>query len=230
MDAEKAVRLRQIIERAKRDLIGRYDAIHAAMRGEFMSAVYSPAVPSSKAQSQLDRKLSTVGGEAARTERSIAKSITQEIKGVVGWIETPEMVANLYDFQIEIVRQISRDSQAVSSLFRQVQTVINTLPKDKHVSAKAQALRHITKPNTFTYKDKAGKIWYTKIYLKAHSSQYYYGLANDLAIGDISSENRKSVTLNRPDHLSDGIEFDLVDITPEMKSKYLHPGSQGILI
>ena len=230
MDAGKAAKLRQIIERAKRDLIGRYSLVQAAMRGEFMSAIYSPSVPSAKAQNDLDRRLSTLGGDAARTERKVSKSVYEEIHAVVGWIETPAMVENLSVFQTDIVRQISRDARAVSSLFRKVQTTLNALTKDKYFSAKAQALQHITKPGVFTFKDKAGKIWDVQTYLKTHSSKYYYGLANDLAIGSMYSEGHYSATLDRPEHESDGLKIDLAKIDDEMKSKYFHPGSRGILV
>lgn len=230
MDAEKAARLRQIIKRAKRDLISRYDLIHSAMRGEFMSAIYSPHIPSSKAQNDIDRRLSSIGNEAAKTERKIANSVTEEIHDVVQWVETPEMIVSLLTFQNDIVRQISRDAKAISSLFRQVQTSLNALARDKHLSAKAQALQHIAKPGVFTYKDKAGKIWDTRIYLKTHGSKYYYGLANDLAVGDLYSKDRTSATLDRPGHPSDGLEIDLVELDQDMKSRYFHPGSQGILI
>ena len=230
MDAGKAAKLRQIIERAKRELTGRYSLIHAAMRGEFMSAIYSPSVPSAKAQNDLDRRLSTLGGDAARTEREAARSVTEEIHAVVGWVETPGMVENLSVFQADIVRQIGRDARAVSSLFRKVQTTINALTKDKHFSAKAQALQHITKSSVFTFKDKAGKIWDVQVYLKTHSSKYYYGLANDLAIGSMYSEGRYDATLDRPGHPSDGLEIDLAKLDAEMESKYFHPGSRGILV
>ncbi|MCK5643217.1 MAG: hypothetical protein KAJ19_20580 [Gammaproteobacteria bacterium] len=230
MDAGKATKLRQIIERAKRDLISRYDLTHAAMRGEFMSAIYSPSVPSAKAQGDLDRRLDIIGSEAARTERNMATSVTEEINEVVDWIKTPEAVANLFAFKHDIVSQIGRDARAISSLFRQVQTSLNALTRDKHLSAKAQALKHIIKPSVFAYRDKIGKIWDSKVYLRTRSSKYYYELANDLAVGNIQSEGRTSATLDRPGHPSDGLKIDLVDINPEMESKYFHPGSQGILV
>ena len=229
MDAGKAAKLRQIIERAKRDLIGRYSLIHAAMRGEFMSAIYSPGVPSARAQNNLDRRLSTLGDDSARTEREIARSVTEEIYAVVDWVETPAMVENLSVFQADIVRQISRDARAVSSLFRQVQTTLNALTRDKYFSAKAQALQHITKSSVFTFKDRAGKIWDVQAYLKTRSSKYYYELANDLAIGSMYSEERFTATLDRPGHPSDGLEINLSEIDVELKSKYFHPGSRGIL-
>lgn len=230
MDAGKAAKLRQIIERAKRDIISRYDLIHAAMRGEFMSAIYSPSVPSVKAQHNIDRRLSTLGGEAVRTEREIAKAVYEEIHAVVGWVESPKMVADLFVFQADLVLQIRRDAKAISSLFRQVQTTVNALSRDKHVSAKAQALQHITKPGVFTFKDKAGKVWDARIYLKTRGSKYYYGLANELAIGSIYSEGRGNATLDRPGHPSNGLEVDLAEIDVEMESRYFHPGSQGILV
>jgi len=230
MDAGKAAKLRQIIERAKRGLISRYDLIHAAMRGEFMSAIYFPYVPSSKAQNDLDRRLSVLGVESSRTEREVANSVTEEIHSVVDWVKTPEMVAGLFTFQGDIVRQIRRDAKAISSLFRKVQTTLDILSKDKHLSAKAQALQHITKPGVFMYKDKAGKIWDARIYLKTRSSKYYYELANELAVGDIYAEERLSAILDRPGHPSDGLEINLADIDQEMESKYFHPGSQGILV
>lgn len=229
MDAEKAAKLRQIIERAKRDLIGRYSLIQAAMRGEFMSAIYSPSVPNPKAKRDLDRRLSTLGSDAARMERATAHSVTEEIHAVFGWVKTPEMVENLFVFQADIVRQISRDAKAVSSLFSKVQTALHALARDKYFSAKAQALQHIAKPSTFTFKDKAGKIWDVQIYLKTRSLKYYYELANELAIGSIYSEGRETATLDRPGHPSDGLEFNILDIDQEAKSKYFHPGSQGIL-
>ncbi len=227
MDAEKAAKLRQIIERAKGDLTSRHNLIHAAMRGEFMSAIYSAGVPSSRSQNSIDRKLSDIGNEAAKVEREIAKSVTQELYAVVDWVETPKMVENLFTFQRDVVRQIGREARAVSSLFSKVQININALTKDKHLSAKSQALQHITKPGVFTYKDKVGKTWDAKTYLRTHGSKYYYGLANELAVGDISSEGRKTATLDRPGHDSDGLEFDLNDIDVP---RYFHPGSQGILV
>ena len=229
MDAGKAAKLRQIIERAKRDLVNRYDLIHSAMRGEFMSAIYSPRVPSARAQRDIDRRLSTLGGEAARTEREISRSVTEEIHAVVGWVETPETVSNLFIFQADIVRQIRRDAKTVSSLFRQIQTTINTLTKDKYVSAKAQALQHITKPGVFTYKDKIGKIWDARTYLKTHGSKYYYGLANDLVVGDMRGKGLVNAVLDRPGHVSNGMVVSLSELGSEMQSKYFHPGSQGIL-
>ncbi len=137
MDAGKAAKLRQLIERAKRNLTSRYDLTHAAMRGEFMSAIYSSVVPSAQAQSNIDRSLLAIGREAAETERQIARLMTFEISEIVDWIETPEQSANLLTFERDVVRQISRDANAVSSLFRQVQTSINALTRDKHLSAKA---------------------------------------------------------------------------------------------
>lgn len=229
MDAGKAAKLRQIIERAKRDLVSRYSLVHSAMRGEFMSAIYSGNVPSAKAQSDINRRLAKIGGEAANMERQIANAITEEIHDVVQWVETPEMIVALLTFQNDVIRQIRRDANAISSLFRNVQTSINALTRDRHLLAKAQALQHISKPGVFTYKDKAGKIWDAKVYLKTHGSRYYYGLANDLAIGDILSQGRTSATLDRPGHPTDGLEIGLNDIDAEMESKLFHPGSRGIL-
>lgn len=229
MGAEKAAILRQIIERAKRGLASRYDLVHSAMRGDFMSAIYSQHVPSAKAQNDIDSRLSAIGSESAKTERQIANLVTKEIQDVVQWVETPGMVKNLFDFRNDIVRQISRDAAAISSLFRQVQTSLNALDKSKHLLAKAQSLKHIAKPGVFTYKDKAGKIWDTQIYLKTRASKYYYGLANDLSVGDLYSQDRTSATLDRPGHSSDGLEIDLAELDPETKSRYFHPGSQGIL-
>lgn len=230
MDAEKAARLRQIIEGAKKEIIGRYDLIHSAMRGEFMSAIYSRSVPSAKAQNDIDRRLFNIGSEAAKTERQIATLVTERIHDVVRWVETPEMIVNLLTFQNDVVRQISKDAKSISRLFRQVQVSLNDLDRNKHLSAKAQALQHVTKPGVFSFRDKAGKIWDTRIYLKTHSSKYYYELANELAGGDIYSESREIGVLDRPGHSSDGMEIALADIDPEMRSKYFHPGSQGILI
>jgi len=230
MDAEQAATLRQIIEKAKRELISRYDLIHSAMRGEFMSAIYSAQVPSTKAQITVDRRLFDIGREASKTERQIVTSISEEIHRVAQGVETPEMIVSLLTFQNDIVRQVSRDARAVSRLFRQVQVSLDSLSRDKHLPAKAQALQHVSKPGVFTYRDKAGKIWDTKVYLKTAGSKYYYGLANDIAIDSIHSQGRESATLDRPSHPSNGLEINLAEIDAEMESKFFHPGSQGILI
>ncbi len=229
MDAERSSLVRHIIELAKDGLANRSALTHAAMRAEYMSAIYSAEMPSSMSQIRLDRVLSNIGKAAADTERQIANKTTNEIFDMVGEVETPNMVSDLLTFQNDVAKQVSRDAQAISSLFQQVQVSVNRLTTTDRVLAKAQALKHVGGPKVFTYKDKVGKIWKSEVYLKTHSSQYYYNLTNDLVLGGLYGEGRKTATMDRPGHKTDGLEIALTEIGA-VQSKYFHPGSQAILI
>lgn len=226
MDAEKAILVRQTIELAKAELVNRSLLVQAAMRAEYMSAMYSPHTPSAISQITLDRELSTVGKSAANTERQIASRVSSEIFDIIGESETPNMMSNLLTYQGEIIRQFGRDANTISTIFQKAQLGLSSENPGSLVIARANALRTVGEENVFTYKDKAKKIWDAGTYLKTHSSQYYYGLANDLVIAGMRAKGSASAILNRPGHESDGMEMSLENLD---KDKYLHPGSQGIL-
>ena len=226
METEKAVLLRQIIESAKAGLISRSVVAQTAMRAEYMAAVSSANVPSTLAHIMLDRAVSRIGNMMAKTERETANRTTAEIFDIVGTAEIPNMQANLLIFKDDIVRQLSRDARSISSIFRQFQMALNTIRPDRHTLAKASALRNVSGPRTFTYKDKVGKLWEASVYLKTHGSQYYYGLTNDLVAADLREKGLVNAILNRPGHISDGMVVSLDDLD---KDKYFHPGSQAIM-
>ena len=227
MDAETAAAVRQIIERAKFELANRFDLLHAAVRGEFMSILYSANLPSSKAQIDLDARLATVGKDAARLERIAARATTQRIYEQAGLTE--DSGKDLIAFFNDIAKQIGRDAGSVSRFFRQVQVSMNQEVESKHAGLKVQALQHVNKPNMFIFRDKIGKVWDAKTYLRAHSSKYYYELANRLAIDSLRTQGLTNAVLNRPGHESDGLEVGLIDVDDKFKKHFLHPGSKGIL-
>lgn len=229
MDAERSNLIRTLIETAKDDIINRSLVSQAAMRAEYMAAVSSENTPSTLSHIMLDKALSRIGNSAAKTEREIAQNVTAQIFEISGDSETPNMQKDLLVFQTDLVKQLSRDARAISSLFRQFQVSLNTMKSNNHPLAKAKALGGVRDPRVFTYKDKAGKIWDANIYLKTHSAQYYYGLTNDLALSGLYSEGRSSATLDRPGHKTDGLEIALSEVS-NVQLKYFHPGSQAIMI
>ena len=226
MEHEKAVLLRQIIELSKAGLVSRSVVAQTAMRAEYMAAVSSDNVPSTLAHIMLDKAVSRIGQTAAKTEREIADNTTAQIFDIVGTAEIPNMQADLLVFKNDIVRQLSRDARSISSIFQQFQISLNTVRLDRHALAKASALKSVLDPKTFTYRDKAGKIWDANVYLKTHGSQYYYGLTNDLVEADMREKGQATAILNRPGHTSDGMFVFLENVDRE---KYFHPGSQAIL-
>lgn len=230
MSMEQATRLRLIIERAKRGLSGRHDLVHAAMRAEFMSAVYSKDLPSAKAKISLDNALHKIGNQAAIIEEILSRQTAIEILNAVHPILKPEWFnASVSKFQKDVASQIGRDARAISVLFGKVQSTIHGLRGDKHLAAKAQALQHVNQPGVFVYKDSVGKIWTAERYLETHGAQFYYGLANELTIETMKLNGKASATVDRPGHKSDGLEIALADFDG-IRERYFHPGSQAILI
>lgn len=226
MDAESALEVRQIIESAKGELVNRSLLVQTAMRAEYMSAIYSPHTPSTISQITLDRELVVIGRSAANTEKQIAQSVTDQIFRVVGASEIPDMAANLLVFQNDIARQLSRDASSIRRIFQKAQLGLANSNHGSQVTAKANALKDVNEKKVFTYRDKVGKFWNSDVYLKAHSSQYYYGLTNDLAAAGMREKGDVNAILNRPGHVSDGMVMSLGNLD---KSKYFHPGSQAIL-
>ena len=226
MDAEKALLVRHIIELAKAELVNRNLLVQAAMRAEYMSAIYSPHTPSAISQITLDRKLSAVGKSASNTERQIASRVSSEIFDIIGESETPDMMSNLLNYQGEIIKQLGRDANTISTIFQKTQLGLSNTNSGSLVIARANALRAVGGQKVFTYKDKVKKLWDAGTYLNAHSSQYYYGLANDLVIAGMRAKGDVNAILNRPGHVSDGMVMSLENLD---KEKYFHPGSQGKL-
>lgn len=229
MDREQAIETRLIVEQARKELLDRYALLNASMRAAFHRGLFEGSLPNPRAQNMVDHELRRYGNAASQNERDLAKITSARVMLKSGADVDSEDVARRSErFSDVLSRQISNDAKAVSNLFHKTQLRLqsNVVPRDETYS---QALEAINSDKMFLYVDAKRRQWASKHFVRVFSNDYYYGLVNDFSIGIAVAQGRKTVVLDRPGHETDGAILRVANIDKE-KQKYLHPGSQGIVV
>ena len=229
MEREQAIEIRLSIETARKELLDRYAVTKAAMKGAFHSALFQGTLPNPNAQRQLDNELKRVAQSAIATEtRSVVSESTRILEMATANVETEDVAERISAFQRAISAQITNDARRVSELFRKTQLRLQSSVVAREETYQG-AIVAINDEAMFSYKDSIGRTWLSRHYMITLSGKFYYELANDLSVAQIMSEGKTMMTLDRPGHESDGLEFSLADLSI-VKEQYLHPGSKGILV
>jgi len=231
MSFDLATRLRNIIRGATSDLADRYALNKIAFRGAFVAALYSPHVPSVKAQMALTRELSRLSATAIASERAASVEVTMRLMEEFD-SENPSLTgraaSNLLKYQRYLARQISHDARVVDRKFKQAQMVIYSSQSANKSAIQSLAIERLNDEKTFQFKDKAGKFWKSEYYIATRATQYYYGLVNDVIVNDLRIDGRETVVLSRPGHHTNGLTI-AIDALDQAKNKYFHPGSEAIV-
>ena len=229
MERERAIEIRIAIETARKEMLDRYSVVKAAMRGAFHSALFQGALPNPNAQRLLDRELKRTAQSAIATEtRSVVSEATKLLKLAQTNVEFEDVAQRISDFQKSISAQIGHDARIASELFRKTQLRLQSsvVPREETYQ---QSIAAINDESVFSYRDSIGRTWLSRHYMITLSGKFYYELANDLSLAQVMSEGKTTITLDRPGHESDGLEFSLADLS-EVRKQYLHPGSKGIVV
>ncbi len=231
MSADRAIRLRAIIEGSKDDLLGRYFIFKNALIGVFAASLHSPRTPSAISRVGMQARLSQIGSDAARIERAAISKTTGDILDQFGGeseLSAALTAEGMVNLQADVVAQLSRDSRVVLRRFSHIQLALSISPGERANTIKSQAIEQISNKDIFTYRDSIGKIWRSTRYLETRASKFYYNLTNDIVATEMVSFGDEKAILNRPQHESDGMVIDLAQIE-SLAGKYFHPGSQAIL-
>lgn len=221
--------VRLVIQRARGDLLQRYDVSKTAMRGAFLSTLMQASRPQAMYQEQLDRELGAIVSAAIKTEREIARiAVAGLLREIDSSLEVEDVIDKVNEFTKSVVRQIRKDAKDVSELFRLTQLRKQTSGESVEIVL-LRAIQDVTRQKFFTYIDVKRRLWESSRYLSTLSASFYYSLANDLIVSKMVAQGKNTGVLDRPGHESNGRAIKLSEYDA-VRPLYFHPGSQAILL